>query len=690
MLHDKENKQPMNRKIRNCIVAIVSIVLIVAALLFLFKLFISSNPIDPLTLSYVRFQIILFGFVLFILYLTNNWKSHTNMTASILTMVGVLGTFIGIYIGLQDFNPDANVLHESIENILDGLKTAFSTSIVGIFLSLLLKGLISPIVQLSPIVQHRQNRNNLIKQERDEFITDLSSELKNVLEPLVSNGENNLPSQVVELVEVHKANNEIINKLLKEELLPSLNVIRDSLTNEDTSVLNGLQDLTSTVHKKIESLANLQKDEGKQTRKSIVDFQTAVTDKQNKTFLQLKTLTKNITYEHSKLRSEFEEFSNNVSETFSKLATDELIKALKSVIDEFNTNMVNQFGENFKHLNEAVDNMVEWQKEHRQNLEKLADEFQIAVESIEQSRESIISIAESSNQIAIRSESIVSSSEKLDPILHTLNGQLETFEKMSNNAQKAMPIIGRSINDLTAGFSETVKKAIEDSQASMEGQREAFEEQYTSLQRSIDETSKQVSEMTTKFSGTVQTIISESNKNLDDQRQAFIDVQKEVGTALGNSTQQFQEIINGIKDQIDQVFEESSKQIVASTSEFTENLSKQLEKPLNDFSVSISQNVNESIEKSQTSVNQQLAALQHQSEQLNSAIKNSVNTMQSQVGVLQEGLEKALEESLNGLVGQLTSLSNKFVEDYEPLTIQLQQIVKMANDIQDQRTEVQF
>ncbi len=622
--------------------------------------------------------------MLFRLGSTKSWKTHTNTTASIITITGVLGTFIGIYIGLQDFNPDANVLHESIENILDGLKTAFITSIVGIFLSLLLKGLISPIVQ------YRQNSNNPIKQERDEFITELSSELKNVLEPLVSYGENKLTTQVDQWVETQKENNEIINNFLKEELLPSLHTIRDSLTNEDTSVLNGLQGLTSTVHKKIDSLANLQKDEGNQTRKSIVDFQTAVTAKQNKTFLQLKTLTKNITYEHSKLRTEFEEFSNNVSETFSKLATDELIKALKSVIDEFNTNMVNQFGENFKHLNEAVDNMVEWQKEHRQNLEKLAEEFQIAVESIEQSRESIISIAESSNQIAIRSESIVSSAEKLDPILHTLNGQLETFEKMSNNAQKAMPIIGRSINDLTAGFSETVKKAIEDSQASMEGQREAFEEQYTSLQRSIDETSKQVSEMTTKFSGTVQTIISESNKNLDDQRQVFIDVQKEVGTALGNSTQQFQEIINGIKDQIDQVFEESSKQIVASTSEFTENLSKQLEKPLNDFSDHLSQNVNESIEKSQTSVNQQLAALQHQSEQLNSAVRNSVNTMQSQVGVLQEGLEKALEESLNGLVGQLTSLSNKFVEDYEPLTIQLQQIVRMANDIQDQRRDIQF
>lgn len=642
------------------------------------------KPIDSFTQYYVLSQNFLLLFVLIILCAINGWKAHTNTAASILTIAGVLGTFIGIFAGLQEFTTDSSMLQESISELLKGLKFAFGTSIVGIGSALLLKGAISPFFQVI------QNRNNPIKHESDVFIEKFSSSLKTELQPLVNSGENRLPSQVANLVEVLEKDKKSMNSILNDKVLPLLKTIRDSLTSEDTSVLNRLQSLTSTVPEKIDSLAKLQKDEGIQTRKSIVDLQTALTDKQNQTFIQLKTLTKNITYEHNKLRTEFEAFSNNVSETFSKLATDELIKALKSVIDEFNTNMVNQFGENFKHLNEAVDSMVEWQKEHRLNLEKLTEEFQIAAKSIEKSRESIISIAESSNQIAIRSESIVSSSEKLDPILHTLNGQLETFDKMSNNVQNAMPIIGRSINELTTGFSETVKKAIEDSHASMEGQREAFEEQYTSLQKSIDETSKQVSEMTTKFSETVHTIISDSNGNLDAQRQAFKDIYKEFGNALNNSSQQYKEIVNGIKEQIDRVFEESANQIVKSTSEFTKNLSQQLEKPLSDFSDNLSKNVNESIGKSQNSVDQQLDALKTQSEQLDRAIRESVNTMQAQVDVLQKGLEKALEESLNGLVGQLTSLSNKFAEDYEPLTRRLQRIVEIANDVQNQETDIHF
>jgi len=50
--------------------------------------------------------------------------------------VGVLGTFVGIFIGLQGFNP-ADIVN-SVNEILVGLKTAFFTSIVGMSVSTIL------------------------------------------------------------------------------------------------------------------------------------------------------------------------------------------------------------------------------------------------------------------------------------------------------------------------------------------------------------------------------------------------------------------------------------------------------------------------------------------------------------------------------------------------------------------------
>jgi methyl-accepting chemotaxis protein len=50
--------------------------------------------------------------------------------------IGVLGTFVGIFLGLQDFDP--NNMKNSIYLILAGLKTAFVTSIFGMIASVLL------------------------------------------------------------------------------------------------------------------------------------------------------------------------------------------------------------------------------------------------------------------------------------------------------------------------------------------------------------------------------------------------------------------------------------------------------------------------------------------------------------------------------------------------------------------------
>lgn len=47
--------------------------------------------------------------------------------------IGVLGTFVGIFIGLQGFNPQDII--NSVNDILVGLKTAFFTSIVGMSVS---------------------------------------------------------------------------------------------------------------------------------------------------------------------------------------------------------------------------------------------------------------------------------------------------------------------------------------------------------------------------------------------------------------------------------------------------------------------------------------------------------------------------------------------------------------------------
>jgi ABC-type transporter Mla subunit MlaD len=82
---------------------------------------------------------------------------------------------------------------------------------------------------------------------------------------------------------------------------------------------------------------------------------------------QLKLMRQEQTDELRLLRTSFETFAQRMSEDGSKA----LIEALKEVIRDFNSQINEQFGENFKHLNAAVEKLVVWQQQYKEELDKL-------------------------------------------------------------------------------------------------------------------------------------------------------------------------------------------------------------------------------------------------------------------------------------------------------------------------------
>ncbi|MDE0089736.1 MAG: hypothetical protein OXU23_28735, partial [Candidatus Poribacteria bacterium] len=215
---------------------------------------------DSFTIGYVCFQVVVFLTVLYILWKNKGWHTHTNTAASILTIVGVLGTFIGIFVGLQEFtiSNDSDKMQESISKLLDGLKIAFGTSIVGIGSALLLKGLISPLAKKF------QKGKTPIEVERNEFI--------DALKGIETSGETNLLAQLVTL--------------------------NTTIKNGQTDIVTQLQNLTETVSDKHNQVITSQKEEGTQTRDklngtttALTDIQTILNEGQNATVAKLDTLT---------------------------------------------------------------------------------------------------------------------------------------------------------------------------------------------------------------------------------------------------------------------------------------------------------------------------------------------------------------------------------------------------------------
>jgi len=67
-------------------------------------------------------------------------KRNVHLAASIITVLGILGTFVGIAYGLYMF--DETQIEQSIPSLLAGLKIAFLTSIIGIFLSIVITSIL--------------------------------------------------------------------------------------------------------------------------------------------------------------------------------------------------------------------------------------------------------------------------------------------------------------------------------------------------------------------------------------------------------------------------------------------------------------------------------------------------------------------------------------------------------------------
>ncbi len=278
--------------------------------------------------------------------------------------LGVLGTFLGIFMGLQNFNPDD--MKNSIDTILVGLKTAFFTSIVGMGTALILA-----IIQKLSKKESKQVGT-------EEILAEISQKLDAL--PTLDNSNNT---------------NEIIGELER------LRAIQTDTRDEAKRVPFMLNELKETATRENRELIYILDTNFKQMNHSL---ELAI-------------------------------------EQLSKGATEEIINALKQVIQEFNQELQTQFGENFVQLNESVINLLQWQENYKNHIEELEGRLHLSVSSIEQSKESL-------SVISSKNDEVFRVYQELEGIITTYSGQverlnqdLETYALLSGNAKKMFSTI---------------------------------------------------------------------------------------------------------------------------------------------------------------------------------------------------------------------------------------------------------
>ena len=657
-----------------------------------FKQFIGFN----LPVSDIIIYLIMFGIVFFkvIKYNRLDNKEKRNFYINLLPILGVIGTFLGICLGLANF--DSTEIESSVPQLLQGLKTAFWTSFIGtswaVFLNIrysskdkeendedeevsLLKLQIEELQKLNGNFYNlaEENKkekdflyqinkeildgikaNNImqeqlsqiedlkaIKQElillnqkqdtRDEYlnkILDNMNSSKSILENILSFKEilnlilekqnnkdepiklilekfkklqenSNLQVEVLKKIEeytfslddIYNSLGDLIEKadsqISQLENLEKLNILEEIKNNID-SQLEDISVTNSNISTKLDSLEKYDSNIFANSSKSL-DFISSIHTKVEEYKNIFNNFMDNSTRENSELILAFKEFSNYMLEENSKA----FIEALNKTIRDFNINLVETFGSNFKQLNEAVAKLLDWQEHYKDTIELTTENQKTIFNSFRNIETELDNFNQKTKGInTVVSELSLATKEALEQN-YRLNDSLEVIAQLDNQVKELLPNfmkINSNLDDNLKTFSEETKKITDE-----------LKDFTSNLGSSLDKSKNQV------------------NKLLEDTIKSF-------STTIEKS-------------------EENNKEIVRSTSEKIKALNDELDK----------------------------------------SIKEKINKIDNFLKEQVQKTDNALKDNLNDIIKMLGNISEKFAEDYEPLANKLREIVQLPNLIENDK-----
>ncbi|HIC77492.1 MAG TPA: hypothetical protein EYO89_06445, partial [Candidatus Dadabacteria bacterium] len=156
---------------------------------------------------------------------------------------------------------------------------------------------------------------------------------------------------------------------------------------------------------------------------------------------QIKLLKNDLVEQLTKNRdlnkSGFDELNNQftqLGEKIAKLSSDAMVEALKQAIVEFNKQLADQLGDNFRQLNEGVKNLLEWQVQYKDTLEEMQDSIGVIIEKLNDATRAIEEISTSLEPIPETVESIETLFDDAEKSIGLMTTTLESYKDMSEKA----------------------------------------------------------------------------------------------------------------------------------------------------------------------------------------------------------------------------------------------------------------
>lgn len=219
---------------------------------------------------------------------------------------------------------------------------------------------------------------------------------------------------------------------------------------------------------------------------------------------------------------------NDFAEKMVADSTQSLINALTQVMQDFNTQINEQFGDNFKQLNDAVGKMLEWQKEYAGRVERMTEQFQKTLDGFLECEQVLTSLTK---KAAVYQDT----STKLQELLDNLNTNLVAINEMSQNAKNAFPTIQKEIQDLTEHFSGAVQTAVRENNRMFEAQKTAIDSQVNAMSTSYQQLGNQQQKLITELNNRIEKLMKDNADRITEQlRNLDAELADELNNALNS------------------------------------------------------------------------------------------------------------------------------------------------------------
>ena len=326
-----------------------------------------------------------------------------------------------------------------------------------------------------------------------------------------------------------------------------------------------------------------------------------------------------------KLRLDMQDFMKKLSSQ----STDAIVEALKEVIKDFNAKINEQFGDNFKQLNEAVGRLVGWMDGHQELVTKSHDQLKQAIVAMEvasgviqSSGDALKAVSNELGAIRVHLGETAHVVRQLPPTLERIRGSLENLSGSAESLTENVARLGAVVDTLTAANANLAVAM----------------EHWTALAEETPAASEAIR-------GMVESVRAHAEAVTQEQRQLIAALRAQIVTLAADLTTAQQGLLVGLR-----------QGLAAELQSLTTGLRTSQTKLLGELETALTESGNRNHE-----------------------------AIDKQIRALDEALGKELSEALKLLGGKLGSLSQQFVNDYGPLTEQLSQVVKLASTIEAER-----